>query len=425
MNNRPEKLTEQEKYLGLQMECAPKSRAADIAVCAVLLVIIFGFALWGVFLPDRVFSEQENRELQQLPSLSSTPDASVMERLKNGTLLDRLINGEFTSDITAYLSDQFPLRDTIVGVKAGTEILIGKKENENVVAAEKGYLVTREDYPSEENLNANLDAIKLFTAAMEKNGIPVYTAVAGRTCDVMLDVLPNGFPSSRRDYIWNALGDFGGIYLIDLLNPLRSAASDPVSDEYGGVYYRTDHHWTTYGAYLAYCEIAKALEITPYPLSDFTVETATKEFYGTAWSSSGMKWIEPDTIYFFRYEGDGDFTTTIRDKNITIEGFYDLDYLGKKDKYSVFLGGTNALTEVSANTGEEREKLLIIKDSFAQSVTPFLCRHFDVILLDVRYYKKSVAEFVAENGIDKVLILNNIASFTDADNYKLLAAGLD
>ena len=194
------------------------------------------------------------------------------------------------------------------------------------------------------------------------------------------------------------------------------------------LYYRTDHHWTTLGAYYAYCEIIKSfgdIDLKPAPLSEFTIEQASDSFYGTTWSKAGMKWIKPDTIEYFRYEGDEDCITKIEDTGTSFKGFYDRSYLDKKDKYSSFISGNNGRVDITRADGQKREKLLVMKDSFAHSMIPFLARHYDLVILDLRYYSASIAKLVLTEGISRVLIIGNIDNLCQSVIYGILGYGAD
>lgn len=418
MDRKKEKITGSDKYYDLQMSLSTKSRATDILLIAVFLLFLFGFAIAGLILPDKEWSEQENRTLMQLPSMSSEYSGSFSEKIRNGKFLDRVANGKYMSDITKYLADQFPMRDAFVGVKSAFEISLGKRENNGVVLGKNGYLIDRDDYPSTENLERNLKSIKTFSEVMESRGIKTVFALAGKTEDVMLNELPSLYPVERREKLWNTVSEYvSGINYIDL----RRTIID--SDSSNQLYYRTDHHWTTFGAYVGYEAVIGVFGAQPYPEDAFEIELVSDSFYGTTWSSAGMKWIKPDSMYYFRYDGDDKFVTTI-DGEKSFCGFYDRVYLEGKDKYSSFLSSNNALVTIRQNDGQERQRLLIIKDSFSHSMAPFLARHYDLDLIDPRYYRQIIADYVNENDIDAVLILCNIDSLTSDVSYAVLSAGI-
>ncbi len=369
-------------------------RLSDIISVAGLLVIIYGFAVSMILAPDKTFSEDENRALQTFPGFS----------------LETVTNGKFAEKISKYCADQMPLRSLFIDVKAAAETLLGKGENNNVIIGSDGYIISKSDYTDFTKANKNLDAIKEF---VDSNEAQLRVAIAGRSQDVLFRYMPERYPAREiSDAAFAGVTNgLDGAVQINLLEPLRLRA-----DEGEYVYYRTDHHWTTLGAYYAYVEIIESYGIEPYPLEYFTREAASEEFFGTTWSKAGMKWINPDTIEFFRFPGDEAFVTEIIDSETSFAGFYDRSYLEKKDKYSSFIGGNSGRVRITAPNGEDRETLVLIKDSFGHSLAPFLAMHFDLDILDLRYFtEKSVSDVIAESGADKVLIMYNLDSILSDD----------
>ncbi|MHC1696403.1 MAG: DHHW family protein [Eubacteriales bacterium] len=419
MNSRPEKNTEQDILLDIQMRCAPRSRVVDLLTVFTFAAAIFVVAVLFLVLPDKSFSEQENRALQQNPKLS-TPDK----------FLGRLLDGSYTADIAKYYADQFPARDLFIGIKGFAEIALQKQENNSVILARDNFLVTRPPVADYKSLEENMRPIGEFAAVMKKMDVPVTLAVAGRTYDVMNSYLPGAFPKTLQDQLWvyaqYVADENKDLQYINLSDYMKKLVEDGTAS--GPLYYRTDHHWTTRGAYYAYSEIIKSFkdkELQPEPLSAFTVEQASTGFNGTTWSKAGMKWIKPDTIEYFRYEGDEDYVTTIEDTGVSFNGFYDRSYLEKKDKYSSFISGNNGRVDIKRADGQKREKLLVMKDSFAHSVIPFLAKHYDLVILDLRYYSESVPKLVLIEGISRVLVLGNMENFSQNPIYGNLSYGAD
>ena len=140
-----------------------------------------------------------------------------------------------------------------------------------------------------------------------------------------------------------------------------------------------------------------------------------------------MKWILPDTMEFFRFNGDNELICEITDTNTRLSGLYDRSYLEKKDKYSTFIGGNNARVLIHPKNGEQREKMLVLKDSFAHSVIPFLAAHYDLDIIDLRYYKPLVSGNpsvlqLAEDA-DRVLCLYNLDSIYTKNTFVALNMG--
>ncbi len=423
-----EKITadsEAARYLQMQMHLKKESRGADVLLILLTLGFIYVMAILFWVLPDADFSAQENRVLASAPEISA----------------ENFFSGGLTEQVSDYMADQFPFRDFFVGVKAFSETVQLKGQNNGVIVGSDGYLTARADYPNETILKTNLDAAAKFQRAAEKKGISCTAAFVGRKQDVCDRYLPSVYGSYYSDRIWGVLEDItgsNGLSYLNLRDPLRSRAVDGEA-----VYYKTDHHWTSLGAYYAYVQVMEALGGAPLALGAFTAEEASRDFYGTTWSAAGVKWAPPDPIVYYHYEDDDAYTMAIQDNTMQFEGyagctykerdgkqyaifdsFYVREFLEKKDQYASFLGGNFGYTHIIKNGDGDRQTLLVLKDSFAHSMVPFLARHYDLILIDLRYYKASMLQFCLENDIDQVLMLYNMETLTEGDYLKVLQAGL-
>lgn len=392
------------KWMDEQLELAPRRRLADRALLVSLALIIVVFGVLVFALPSDDFSEEENRALASFPELT----------------LESLISGEFTAGISDFYADRFPGRNVFVGVKAFFEKLMLKQENNGIIEAEDGYIIERLEYTDYEyeNIDENLKAINKFMAAMEKEGIDTVFAVAPRSVDVMTSKLPALYDTVRVDAVWERV--FSSCpHALTFTDELESAANN---GEY--VWYKTDHHYTTLGAYYAYVALSETLGYTPYSIEYFVQESVSEDFLGTTYSSSGMKWSDKDTMIYFRFEGDERFTVSYPQSSYeALNGFYDRSYLTVKDKYSSFLGGNHSRTSVSLD-GEERPTLMLIKDSFSHALAPFLALHFDLELVDLRYYTSSVTKLVNEIDPDKILVIYGIDTLASSTESKIIAMGV-
>ena len=368
-------------------------------------------AFIGVFLaanavsPDRAFSEMENRNLEQLPKV----DFGTPEKLfRDGNFF----NGEFMRDFETYTTDQFVGRDFWVGLKSSTERALGKKENNNVYFADQDTLITRFDQPDAGDVTDNLNYVNNF---VENVDIPVVFSLIPTQACIWADRLPEGAPNaSQTDLLSQAQGAVSGATWADVYTPLMEHKGEDI-------FYRTDHHWTSLGAYYGYTGLAQALGYTPVPLSDYDATVRSTEFYGTVFSSSGVRWVRPDTI-----------TTYVPEDGITVVShtydnagnpveepreLYVESFLSVKDKYSMFLGGNQSLGVVKNANNPDGPKLLILRDSYADSLVPFLTAHYSEIhLIDPRYYHLSVKDYVEQNGIDQALVLYSVPNFVTDQN---------
>ncbi len=398
----------QRQKLEREKELSKKSKFCDVFMTVLFCVFIFGFAALHIFTPDKEKSESENRILEKFPEFSA----------------ESLFSGEYTANMTRYLSDQFPFRDFFITVKASSENALLRKENGGIIFGDDS-LTARLDDPDMDNLSVNLDAVKGFTTALEKAGIPAVFAPAGRRVDVCLSDLPDSFGTKSQDTLWSEI-DLVGKSLdctyVNLRNPLMDL--NLKGEE---VYFRTDHHWNTYGAHSAYSEIWNILPenvtagITFRNADSFTKEIVTENFLGTSFSSSGASWITPDKIELFRFDGDDTMPVTVMDTGEVHEGLYYREYLNTRDKYSVFLGENHGRVDIG---NYNRKTIVIIKDSFAQSITPFFAADFNVILIDPRYTTGSIFKTVTEISPDAVIILMNADTLTSSTVLRPLMRGV-
>ncbi len=371
------------------------SKRYCIFLSALFCAFLGVFLVAGAVMPDRTFSQIENRELAQLP----TPSVK--------TVLD----GTFMSDFETYTVDQFPGRDAWVDLKARTERAMGKQENNNVYFCKEDTLIARFDAPDQQQLTTNLNYVDQFA---QKAGVPVYFSLIPGAADIWSDRLPEGAPNaSQKAVIDQAASTLKNVQIYDTYSVMSAHSGEDI-------YYRTDHHWTSLGAYYGYTALMEALGMTPVPLSDYTKTTVSEDFYGTIYSSSGVRWVKPDVID--TYVPDTGITVvshTYDNKGNPVEearSLYDTSFLSVKDKYSMFLGGQQALGVVTT-PHTDAPKLLIIRDSYTDSLVPFLTAHFSEIhLVDPRYSKISVADYIAENDIDEALVLYSVSNFATDKN---------
>ena len=377
------------------------------------LVLIFGFTLAFLLLPDHSFSQEENRSLQTFPKLS----------------FESLASGEFSARINDYFADQFPLRNTLVGLKGGVEIALGKGENNGVLLGEGGNLGKRLfnvmlndgrqgkdlDACSEEHLSGAVDGINRVSETLD---VPLDVLLTGRNLDVAASAFsyPSNYSDAMLAYLRENISD--GVNYLDTV-PMYREKFDAGEE----VYYRTDHHWTTLGAYYAYAEILRSygMEGEILPMEVFDRRVMSDRFYGTSWSAGGMKFVPADKIEFWYLGNEDEFTVTADSK--PLDGFYSMKYLSVKDKYSAFLDGTHDVVTVRKNTEEERPVLLLFKDSFANSLAPFLAQHFDLVLLNLsstRTDYTDLTRYVEEYHPDRVLVVYTVENVMTADKLNRL-----
>ena len=375
-----------------------KQNLAHLLSIAVFFVLTAILPLSTLFLPKRSFSETENRFLADFPKLS----------------LDTLVSDKFMTGFDDYLSDHFVGRDAWIKAKTSMELLSGKREVNGVYVL-KDRLVEQVKTPDPTVANESVEAINAFAAAHP--AVPVYVMIAPTAQEAYRDELPDNAPAAnQKAFIDGVYAKLQGAEGVDVYNALISAKSDYI-------YYRNDHHWTSLGAYYAYASLIKRLGGAPVPLSSFDIEHASNDFKGTLYSKTLYDGIEPDTIDFYHY------TDGVQVTGVTVEtgsevkeydSLYFRDYLDQKDKYSAFLGNNQPVVTIRTDA-QNANRLLIVKDSYAHSITPFLTQHYsEITLLDPRYFNVPYTELVHVEDYSQVLFIYNASTFMTDKNIKKL-----
>lgn len=370
-------------------------------VIAILFsVILVALPLITAFSEKNDFSERENRPLAQFPEVSGS------------TILDK----SFMNGFDSYISDHFIGRDFWVKIKSNLELLTLKKENNSILLTKNDTLVEELNTPDQRKLAQNIDGILEFAKA--NPDAKISAAIAPTSCDIYASALPYG------KEVWNQgeqIKDFYSkisekVSSIDLYSTLLSN-----KEQY--IYYNTDHHWTTLGAYYAYRQIATSLDFKPYEKNQFDIEHVTNDFHGTYSSKSNID-VKSDTIDIYTLaQSDSKVTEVIINngkEKTSYDGMYFREWLSKKDKYSVFLGQVQPEVTIKTNV-QNNKKLLIFKDSFSHCLVPFLSLHYSEIkLIDLRYTNQNYRELANVSDYDNVLLLYNIESIThDSTLYTL------
>ncbi len=365
------------------------------AEALIFLAFIGAFFILNLVLPDRQFSEQENRYLQMRPEFS----------------FKSLFSGDYTSKFETYTTDQFTFRDEWITLKAASELALGKQENNDVHLCENGTLIEGFKRPENSVLDSNMSALNSLVGNTDAK---VYFALIPDKSDLYASLLPKNAPNdSEKEVIDYCYGQSNATN-VDMYSALSAH-----KDEY--IFYRTDHHWTSLGAYYGLSALAESMGLPCPALDSYTDRhVVSEEFYGTTWSSSGFSWVDPDTMEIFVNAPEG-LKVTSYPQGSPVEGkLYDFSFLEKKDKYSMFMGG-NCPMHVIETGNEDKPSLLILRDSYTDSLIPFLLDDFSEIhVLDLRYYRASLKAYIEQNDFDNVLVCYSVSNFCSDSNIFLL-----
>ena len=371
------------------------------------LLYVIGFtsvlgilSLLFLILPKQAFSEMENRSLQAAPILS----------------WERIWSSKFAGDAELFITDHFPFRNEWVAGKSALEQLRLQQENNGIYKGKDGYLFEKFAEPDYDKLSQYADAVKQFAA---NNKEANFTFMLSPNS---IGLYPDRLPWLAQAYAQTNVNDYVSKQIgndISFLN--GSDFLKPAAEDDKPIFYRTDHHWTSYGSYLAYAAYAKSMGWKPMSEQQFRVRTVTDSFLGSLHTRSQFSSISPDSIEIYEPKQQVSTEVYIADTDTTMSGLYDESFLDKKDKYSYFQGGVHALmklrSELAPGKKADLSKLLVVKDSYAHSLLPFLTSHVEEIhVIDVRYYNGSVSNYIKENAIEDVLLLFNTSTFVTEQN---------
>ncbi|MGI6161059.1 MAG: DHHW family protein [Christensenellales bacterium] len=369
-----------------------------------LLAAVFcGFVgllcLLSFVLPDKSFSENEKRVLQQSPELSTK----------------KLFEGTFTREYEKYLSDQFAGRNFFVGLNAYYNLMIGRNGVNGVYAGQDGYLIEAPAGSDAQMAQNNADA---FVALGKRLGIKPDIMVVPATGYIYDHKLPAAHLVYEDGMLIKAAVsrlDNEARY-IDLVEPFYAHR------DIEQLYFKTDHHWTSRGARLAYEVYCARKGLEPVSEQRFEIESI-EDFYGTTYSRSALWLKEPDVLELFFDIEKPDITVEIPQSGIVSDSMYFYEHISEPDKYPVFLNGNHGYVKI-VNQKPSGGTLLLIKDSYAHAMVPFLIHNYDkIIMVDPRYYRQDVAALAEQEGVDSMLVvygINNLAG--DASAQRLITA---
>lgn len=371
-----------------------------------LLLVLFAVGLFGLFAADmlassRQFSEMENRYLAQRPKMTWRS----------------LFENEYTLKYEEYINDQFIGRDGWITLKSMSESALLKIENNGIVYGTNGRQFEFYTALDEERLARNIGFVSRFVEQYGKE-TEITLAVIPNSYAVYPEAVPAGLHNvDQEKSIRDTYGAFANLpaHTLDLFPAMLDAKNE------GNAYYNTDHHWTTLGAYHAYRAFAESRGIKPVSLGE--LEAYKKEqpgFLGTYFSKSKLFSAKEETITWY----DLPFTS------LTIDGaekptLHDNEKWALRDKHAAFLWGNNGVTVLKSgnnrNSAEnETSRILVFKDSYGNSMVPFLSYHYDEVwMVDLRSIDK-ISPIMQETAFDDVLVMYNFMNFVSDTNLARL-----
>ena len=364
---------------------------------AIFMTVWIGIIVINFIWPKQVFSEEENRMLASMPRFS----------------FESFVSGKYLNSVNDYINDHFAFRNIYLKLNSWWEVsVMEKKENNGVYIGKDNYLFEKFEYGDEEkeNIKNNTIAISDFAQNMQNMDISTYFILVPNSIYINKDKLPDNVETPNQKEIINEVyANMSNTKNIDVTTALTEENKEKP------LYFRTDHHMNSDGAYVVYREFCNASNGQAVTIENFTKTTVTNNFLGTFDSKAQLMNQVPDEIFVYENETNTNIEEAIYDKETT-DSIFNAKYLEGKDKYSYFLNGNNSKAIIKTKVNNNK-KLLVIKDSYAHIMSQFLCENYsEVHFLDPRYTNFDYVEYAKENGITDVLFLYNVSNFATDTN---------
>ena len=360
----------------------------------IFILTLFLFLIINVIVPDREKSVQENRMLVTKPKFR----------------LSSLISGDYDEKFEAYMDDQFVGRDMWRKLKVAVDRIGGSRLENGVYIGTNGQLLEQIEVADENHLAANIKAIKSFSESQSK--IPVRMMLVPDAANVLNHSLPAlAKPEDQTQMFSMVRKDLGdSVEWIDVSTELNKHKTEKI-------YYKTDHHWTTLGAFYAFQATAPSLGIEGDLSGKYVSHAVSNSFNGMLASKSGVNLGEKEQIdIYVPTEEDTDLIIDYVDEGKRSTSLYDSSKLKEKDQYTVFLGGNSSLLDIRT-VSTSTKRLLLVKDSFANSFIPFLTPYYrEIVVVDPRYYSGTINDLMDSYRISEVLFLYSGNTFFKDNN---------
>jgi len=363
----------------------------------IFMVLLLGLAGKEALSHQRTYSPVEKRELQTRPEISIT----------------KVLDGRFQKKYESYLRDQFPGRDHWVSFQTDMELFMGKNEIHNVYIGKNHYLL--EHYTEKEfdpqQISKNLQALEKFVGKAKQNA-DVHVMMVPTKSWVLREKLPAFAPHYKEQKYYDALQQ--KLEKEDVLISVEPVLDAHKEEE---IYYRTDHHWTTLGAWYAYEQYTKAVGgDLQRAQGKKKFRCISKDFYGTTYAKINYA-RQADKIEI--YEPADKLRVVYNMGEKKTKTLYDVSFLKTADQYSVFTGGNQAVLEITGGI-KNGKTLLLIKDSFANSILPFLAEDYEkLVVVDLRQLNVSGDRLLEMFSPTDILILYNSAQFAQDKEFEI------
>lgn len=426
-------------------------RALSVRIFAFIMLLGGIVGIMFFFRPDT--SEVEKRKLAEFPKPT----------------LSSFLNGEYFYDLSLWYSDTYPMRDGLIaadqkieslyGITPSTMMVGNRKISDDIPDIDEAQENSGNEQPQEveqisapdsrameseiqKQIQQNLyvkDGAAYSLYYYDQTAADIYTSALSKAAgelegktNVYSILVPNNSGAMLSDRELEALGGADqeqaidyyyslseGVKTVDTIKTLREH-----NDEY--LYFRTDHHWTQLAAYYVYQNFCEEKGIRPNELSDFQKMTFSP-FLGTFYQELQNEDMaaNPDFVDAYIPMATNDMTYWETDgSQVNWHVIQDVTGWNKNSLYSCFIGGDKPLVQINNPNLSDGSSCVVVKESYGNSFVPFLVDHYQTVyVIDFRYTKNNVMDFVQEHNVQDLIIINNI-SIIASENVATTIAGL-
>ena len=340
----------------------------------------------NLIVSDKAKSLSENRSLQQYPVMN----------------MDEVLTGDYQSKLNTWFSDQFVGRDFFVHTKYLVSKWTGLKQIDNVFICKDRLIEDANDF-NETQFKRNVDAMNAFytkypslrhTFVLAPNAVFVQKEYLPQDAEVLAK-------NEQFDYIYTCLAT-------EVVRADIRATLNEHKDEY--LYYKTDHHWTSLGAYYAFLSSSSSLGIGNANADNYDIYLGTDSFVGTLANKTGSVGLK-DTVELYVPKDLPEYVCTNVSTGKSSRTIYSSKGLSSNDAYTVFFGGNAGLIRLEMNNSSNK-RLLVFKDSYANAYLQFLIPYYRTItIIDPRYYYDDVNRLIQSEVITDILYMYNTNTF--------------
>lgn len=369
-----------------------KKKGAIISIVMIWLfcLVVFGMSGLHILTDDKSFSESENRVLASFPKLT----------------VSSLADGSFMKDFETYLTDQFPFRDAVISAKTLADRILGKSEENGVYIGKEGYLFDSQTPYEQDRVNTISKAVKKFSSKYPN--LETAFVLAPNSTYVYSDFLPEYLelePQNKQIKSVRKQINSDNIFWPATASLLKKNADKTQ------LYYKTDHHWTTRGAYSIFKELCVewGFESSKKDIDKkFDFFEVSTTFEGTLASTSGVHGTTDKIEICVPKNSQGTYIAYFESSGEKTASLFFADKLKNKNQYEVFLGG-NYDKVIISTVSPGNKSLLLIKDSYANCMIPMLTPYFSkIVVIDPRYLTDSLDSIIKENEFTHMLYLYNL-----------------